>query len=260
MNAPMITSLSQSQPSPIAAAAKDQCATQLYPHVRNLQRDLLLDCIDLRPQMRVLDVHSEDGPLCEELKRRDQHDSIETVCLLSETSKRLQPKVMGITDPLEMFYSVASSSVDAALSLAALRSSRAQMRTIEETYRVLKHGGQFAFCDVEAGSGFARWLEEFVLPQMPGAQQAQFFAPGNASAMMQRTGFQDVVEVSLNVPLVFPSHAAISEYFRALFDLHCSEVELQASIEAYLSIRPARTNSWQFLELSCPMVYCSGTK
>ena len=229
----------------------------LYGRSRHAERDALLELIDWRPGMVTLDVQSAGGFLSDAIRERLLGD-VTTLCLEPSDAlrERLSSAHTAINNPVERFTSVASESVDAVLGLVGLHHSQSHRDTIRESFRVLKAGGQCAYCEVQTGSGIARWLNEFVDAHNPAGHRGNFVAPGDMTRLFQEAGFDSISESPRDVPWRFTDRIDIPRFFRGLFGLQCSEAEIADAMTDYFTIRPDGDDwlvDWQLL-------YCVGSK
>lgn len=217
-------------------AASDPAAMRDFPDARNTERDALLDDVRLFPGMTTLDIQSAGGYLSDEIHRRLAG---EVTCICIEPSatlrSRLNPAFRAFGDPVEHFASVADETVDAVLGLAGLHHSESHADTINESWRVLKKGGQVAICDVEVDSHVAHWLNEFVHENSSAGHQGRFVHEGDMSRLFREAGFTGVRESRRRVPWVFESRKQVVQFFRGLFDLRCTPEEIDAALDHHFT-------------------------
>lgn len=230
---------------------------QDYPCVRDNERDTLLEYVTLRPGMRVLDVQAAGGYLSDEVCRRLGRDVV-NVCVEPnpELRARLDPAYLTIDNPVEHFHDIASDSIDVALGLIGLHHSQSHRATLSETVRVLKPGGELAFCDVAEDSRLAAWLNEFVDAHCPAGHAGHFPAIGSLREHCQTLGCEAVIEELREVPWIFPQREAIAVFFQGLFGLAVDTAVIDEALADYFTLREHHGQvlvDWQ-------LVYCHAKK
>ena len=128
--------------------------------------------------------------------------------------------------------------------------------TIKETYRVLKPGGQFAFCDVEHDSSIARWLNEFVDQHNPAGHKGNFLKPGHSRQLLCSADFVSVKEEIRKVPWVFDHREDIPLFFKGLFGLSATIGEINLAINNYFNLEI----SGNYVLVDWRLIYCYGEK
>lgn len=226
---------------------------QDYPGVRDNERDVLLEYVTLRPGMQVLDVQAAGGYLSDEVHRRLGGDVI-NLCVEPnpELRARLDPAYVVIDNPVERFDDIADASVDVALGLIGLHHSHSHRATLGESVRVLKPGGELAFCDVPAGSRLAAWLNEFVDAHCPAGHTGNFPEIGSLRAHCQALGCEGVTEELRDVPWIFPNRQAIVAYFQGLFGLTAEAPLIDEALEDYFTLRERGGKVW----VDWQLLYC----
>ena len=204
---------------------------------RRVERDAVLEGLELSAGDRVLDLQSAAGFLADEIHRR-----WEGKCTVSciEPSRAHRQRIAShhhvVADELDDMASLGSDSFAAVLGLAGLHHSAHIDRTLSECARVLKPGGVFSVCDVEKGSNEARWLEEVVGRYGGSApHDGHFLHAGEVPRMLEEIGFTEVGESKRHVPWTFRSNADMRRFLREFFDLQLDGQELTQIIEQFLS-------------------------
>ena len=238
-------------------AISDPSAMADYGASRHAERDALLELVNWRPGMVTLDVQSAAGFLSDAI-RQNLGGDVTTLCLepSDELRQRLSSAHTAIDNPVEHFTSVADQSVDAVLGLVGLHHSQSHGATIRESFRVLKPGGQCAYCEVESGSNIARWLNDFVDANNPAGHEGNFVEPGAMAELFREAGFESVTESRREVPWRFNAREDIPRFFRGLFGLACSEADVAAAMADYFTVRP-EGDHWL---VDWHLQYCVGTR
>lgn len=224
----------------------DPSAMLMFPDARNNERDTLLEYVELRPGMTVLDIQSAGGYLSDEVDRRmDGTGTI--VCVEPNTPlrSRLKPHYVAYDDAVEDFPSVADNSADVSLGLVGLHHSHSHRATIAEAFRATKPGGEFAVCDVPADSRLAAWLNEFVAKHCPSGHDGNFPAIGSVERLCHDAGFVEVTEELRSVPWKFGTRADIAPFFKGLFGLdNISVAAIDRALDDFFAIRQEGDVCW----------------
>jgi len=153
-----------------------------------------------------------------------------------ELNKRISGKHKSCADQVHNLVSIENNAIDIVIGLAGLHHSESICETINESYRVLKPGGEFAVCDVEKGSAVADWLNDYVNENSESGHEGKFFHKGEVSTLMTNAGFANQIEKIESVPWVFDQKSDISEFFKGLFGLTSSIVDIANAIPDYLTL------------------------
>ncbi|MFC3100437.1 class I SAM-dependent methyltransferase [Altererythrobacter lauratis] len=212
-------------------------AMRNFPHVRDNERDRLLDYVTLSPEMSVLDIQAAGGYLSDEVYRR-LNGAVSLVCVEPnpELRARLNPAFRALADPVEQFASIPDHSIDLALGLIGLHHSASHRATIAETWRVLKPGGEMAICDVPRASRLASWFNEFVDAHCPAGHDGNFPEVGSMSRLAAGVGFVAITEEVRDVPWVFGERTQIATFFQGLFNLDLPCAEIDRALDSYFTI------------------------
>ena len=220
-----------------------------FPAVRNQERDALIEMIDLKPRMRILDLQAAGGYVSDEVYRRLGGD-VECVCLEScdALRQRLSSNYEVVADTVEDFRSIESASLDAALGLVGLHHSRSHAHTLSEVFRVLKVGAHFAVCEVVEGSAIARWLNEFVNANSANGHEGNFVKRGELAMLLENTGFSDIAGSERELSWVFESPEHLPVFFKGLFGLTSSLEETARAVGEYFEVKAGARDvrvTWQ---------------
>lgn len=235
----------------------DPSAMRDFPHVRDKERDCLLEYVTLSPGMAVLDIQAAGGYLSDEVFRR-LGGQVSLFCVEPnpELRARLNPAYRAIDNPVEQFASISDQSINVALGLIGLHHSTSHQATICETWRVLKPGGEMAICDVPRGSRLARWFDEFVDAHCPAGHDGNFPEAGSMSRLAASAGFVDVTEELRDVPWVFGQRPQVARFFQGLFNLDLNCAEIDRALNSYFTIHERNGEcvvEWQ-------LTYCHARK
>lgn len=225
-----------------------------WPLARENERATLLGLLPDLAGKTVVDLPAGGGYVADGLRRR-HGDAVRVICV--EPAVRfaavIDPVFEVIHDPLTNL-SLLDSSVDAVASLAGLHHLVDQRRVFSEWSRILNSGGALAVADVQAGTGPARFLNEFVHAHTPGGHEGLFFEPGEFSRELVAVGFEDVRESSMKVPWRFADVDTMVDFCQTLFALSkATRAEVLAGIEFYLKW----CNTGEGVEMNWSLLYAS---
>jgi SAM-dependent methyltransferase len=240
-----------------APALSDESIMAEFPEARRSERDALLDMVAFRPGSVVVDLQAAGGYVADAVYDLLGGD-VQCICVepTPELNRRIRKVHRVCTDPLDRMGSIADDSVDAVVGLAGLHHSPMPSRTIRESLRMLKPGGQFAVCDVESGSAMAEWLNGYVDANTPGGHKGWFFEPGDILAQLLAAGFENVWEERRDVPWAFASNTDMVRFFRGLFGLKASAAEVEKALRRHLTVR----SSGGKVLVDWHLIYASATK
>lgn len=230
---------------------------RVFSNARVNERDALIDYVNLRPGLTVMDIQAAGGFLSDEIYKR-LVGNVVNVCIEpnSELRSRLNPAFQAINNPVENFFSVGDGSIDIAMGLIGLHHSSSHESTIKEIFRTLKPGGELAVCDVYEGSRLAAWLNEFVHENSRAGHSGNFPAPGEVSQLCEKTGFVEVREELRNVPWNFSTRSQIPVFFQGLFGLLASVEEIDQVLDKFFDIH----NQDGCVSIKWPLMYCRAVK
>ncbi|MFK5922035.1 MAG: methyltransferase domain-containing protein [Verrucomicrobiota bacterium] len=238
-------------------AISDASAMINFPRARALERDALLELVDLQSGQTVLDIQAAGGFLSDEVDRLLEQD-VHCVCIepCELLGGRLNSRYQWLRDSVEQFESVEDGSVDVALGLAGLHHSGCHADTIKACQRVLKPGGELAICDVEKGAAIADWLNVFVDRHNPSGHVGNFLNFGDTASLLRDAGLIDVVEEKKRVPWKFEKKEQVAVFFKGLFALDLELEQVDEAIGEYFDLQ----YSDEGVALDWQLIYCYGRK
>ena len=208
-----------------------------YPKARSNERDALLDLVKLKPGSTVLDVQAADGYLSDAVSQR-LCGNVSCICI--EPTQALSQRIARIhtvyDNPTDDMHSIADQSIDTVLGLAGLHHSQSIPRAIQEAYRVLKPGGEYAVCEVEKETAMAHWLNKHVNALNPQGHEGTFLNQGELSLEMEKAGFKMLCEQRKQVPWILDSEDDMIRFFKGVFGLSASLERIRAAIYDCLQI------------------------
>lgn len=207
------------------------------PAARAAERDALLDLLDLRAGEVVVDLQAAGGFLADGIRARFGA-GVRVICV-EPTELRLRISAVHEVrdDPLHAMASLGDASAGAVVGLAGLHHSEDIPATLAECLRILRPGGLFAVCDVEAGSAVASWLNGYVDAHNRQGHRGTFLTRAELEALLAATGFEEVDVERRDVPWRFPSLWHLGRFFKGLFALEVQETEITAAVRDRLGVR-----------------------
>jgi len=229
---------------------------QDYPHARDAELDALLDRAGLGPGMVVVDLQAAGGYVADAIHRR-LRGQVECICVEpSPLGERIHPRHHHCRYAVDALVSIGDAQADRVLGLAGLHHSPAVPATIAEVYRILRPGGAFAVCDVEAGSRMDAWLNGFVDRHNPAGHQGRFFTAGELGILLEAAGFDGVEEQRVDVPWRFASRVDMVRFFQGLFGLDTDADETLSGIRDRLQL----TTDGSGVTVVWSLLYATGWK
>jgi len=227
-----------------------------YPQARDAELDALLERAELAPGMVVVDLQAAGGYVADTIHRH-LHGRVRCLCVEpSPLGDRIHPRHRHYRDPIDAMTSIADGEADRVVGLAGLHHSPDVPASLAEVYRILRPGGAFAVCDVEAGGAMDAWLNGFVDRHNPAGHKGRFFAAGELTALLRGAGFQRVTEQRQEVPWRFASLADAVRFFQGLFGLASDADETLAAMQELLWIDERRDG----VSIGWYMIYATGWK
>lgn len=239
-----------------APTISDPAVMATYPQARRRERDALLDLVALAPGETAVDLQAAGGYVADGIRARFG-PQVQVICVEPTELRHRIPSVHRVcTDPLHAMTSLADDSVDAVIGLAGLHHSEDMVATLRECRRILRAGGTFALCDVEAGSTNAAWLNGFVATHNPAGHDGRFLPFGGIGALLRDCGFAAVHETRRNVPWCFGSEIDMAHFFTGLFGLALAPARVRAAVKSQLDV----ATSTHGVEVGWPLVYASARR
>ena len=229
-------------------------AHALAPDARAAERALLLDRLDLRPGLRVLDVPAGGGWVADGLRART--GGVATVCLEPASAfaagiDAAHPRVRGALVALPF----ADACFDRVASLAGTHHLEDRLAFFRECRRVLRPGGRCVVADAASDSPAARFLNGPVDRFTATGHAGRFFADGEATDLLLRAGFVDVREEHVPFAWTCPDRRTLVRFCVRLFGLvRATEDDVAAALDAHFAITEDATGR---ASLPWSLVYAS---
>ena len=194
-------------------------ACDKFPEARHFERQALIDLIDLRSDLQIVDAPAGGGYLADGI-REIGDDSLTISCIepAANFGKRIHSSFAVINSPIDNIP-LADSSIDLVASLAGLHHIPDRAPVFKEWARLLKPGGQIAVADVAAGSGPDEFLNGFVDQYTPQGHDGIFIENHEFSTLFQKHGLEPQQDKIVSVPWLFDSHQDLAEFCTKLFYL-----------------------------------------
>ena len=235
----------------------DSTIMEMFSEVRNNEKNVLLNNVNMWPGMTTLDIQSAGGYLSDEVYSRLNGD-VNCVCIepAEQLRSRLNSNFIAVDSPVETFLGVANDSIDCAMGLVSLHHSESHRGTLSECWRVLKGGGQLTICEVEENSFVARWLNEYVNDHNPSGHKGNFVSPGQVYEVLNELGFVNVTESVCKVPWIFSDVKDVPVFFKGLFGLSSSLNHIANALSDYFKVTTDGSN----VVLDWELIYFFGEK
>jgi ubiquinone/menaquinone biosynthesis C-methylase UbiE len=213
-------------------------ANARLPSAREAERDILLDRLELRPGLSILDVASGSGYLLEKVHARFG-DAIRMFAIEPSEAfaANLPPYVSRVPGGSITHFPLPDATVDRVSNLSGLHHTVDQPSFFREGHRVLKAGGILGAADVRHGSQVARWLNEFVDEHNPDGHDGMFFKEGDMTRLFKAAGFTDVAEDTAHYTWNFDSVERMVWFCRTLFGIAADEETVLKAIEEILGYK-----------------------
>ncbi len=194
-------------------------ACDKFPDARHFERQALLDLIELRSGLHIIDAPAGGGYLADGL-RESGDGTLNITCIepAANFGKRIHPSFSVINSPIDKIP-LADDSIDLIASLAGLHHIPDRAPVFNEWARLLKQGGQIAVADVATGSGPDEFLNGFVDQYTPQGHDGIFIEDQEFSTLLQGQGLEVQQDKVVSVPWLFDSHQDLAEFCTKLFYL-----------------------------------------
>ena len=232
-------------------------ANRLYPSARRVERDFVLDLLDLAPDLSVCDAPAGGGYVAEGIDERTRGRG-RIVCVepSANFARGIDPKFQTVIAPLDKIP-LDSLSIDRVVSLAGLHDLNEKKGFIKEAFRLLKPGGKFAIGDVQEGSAAGRFLNDSVHRMTETGHHGDFLRRGELPSLLNERGFIDIREEYHEFFWTFPDMGTLVKYCHLLFGMvKASLPQVEAELRRYFSIEVGSNAS----RLPWSLVYGVGTK
>ena len=232
-------------------------ACRTFHGVRETERALLIDRLDVTPNQVCCDAPAGGGYLAEGLEK--SHESHRGIICLEPAEKFLQgipprfDRVLGSLTAMPL----ASGGVDRIGSLAGLHHIEHKREVFHEAFRVLAPGGKMAVADVIEGTPVGWFLNEAVDRYSLTGHKGLFLRPQELTSLMAEAGFQEVSEKHECFTWDFPDLPSLVWYCKHLFGMVKADL---AQVEHELRMRFAIDCLGTVVRLPWSLVYAVGTK
>jgi len=204
---------------------------------RAIERDILVDLLELTPGLAICDVAAGGGYLADGIYDR-LDGSCRIVCVENSThfSESLPARYERLLCSLSDI-DLESGTMDRIACLAGVHHQEDKQRFFDEAFRVLRPGGLLGVGDVLCGSPPARFLNEAVDRWSDLGHGGMFLAPGELSGLMENAGFSDVAESVHEYTWNFPELGDLVWFCKTLFRMTRAELgDVETELRRYLEI------------------------
>lgn len=187
-------------------------ATLIHPLARDIERQILIDFLQLESHHIVCDVPAGGGYLAEGIRNYLENPN-QIICV--EPSDKFAEDIDAaftkrIASMNELPFS--DNTVDRVGSLAGLHHHAEKVRFFNEAYRILKKGGILAVGDVLEGTNIGQFLNGPVDRFSATGHCGLFLKEGECEMMLREAGFDDVEEKHISYFWTFDSEEQMIRY------------------------------------------------
>jgi len=194
-------------------------ASQRYPNARAIERKLILDKLDLRRGVTIVDAPAGGGYVADGIVQMFG-DDVKVICVepAAKFAGGIDQRFERLVCPLERI-DLPDGSVDRVVSLAGLHHLPSKLAFFAEAARILKPGGIFAAADVLEGTPPARFLNGPVDRYSETGHDGDFLKTGELTRLFEQAGLRPIAEQLISFTWDFPDEPALAEYCKDLFGL-----------------------------------------
>jgi len=233
-------------------------ANRRCPQARATERRLLIERLELRPGLVVLDTGTGGGYLIDAFPSFALRQGT-VIC--SDTAEHFVRSIpspfLGVVCGMDAF-ALADESIDRVSNLVGLHHVERKASFFAEAYRVLKPNGLVAVADVKRSTRPAKWLNGPVDHMTDIGHNGMFVAAGEFSALLQRAGFIEIQERHETYTWgPFREWAELIDYVRDLFRLsRASRENIENEVRDFLKVRRDKDS----VALEWELTYASARK
>ena len=233
-------------------------ANRRLPSARETERRLLVERLDLQPDLIVVDTGSGGGYVADSILPLVAGDKGAVVC--TDTAEHF---IASIPEPFLKLvfgmdaFALRDSCADRVSNLAGLHHVERKAAFFAESFRVLKPGGLAAAADVLADTAPARWLNGAVDRMTDIGHDGMFVHTGEFSQLMADAGFVDIEESYETYDWCFPDKREMVSFARDLFRLTRASLE-EVERALYDSLTVKESNGAAAFEWG--LLYVTGRK
>jgi len=212
-------------------------ANQRCPQARETERRLLIDRLDLHPEMVILDTGAGGGYLVNGFPPF----ALKTGTIIcTDTAEHFIRSIptpfLGLVCGMDAI-ALADQTVDRVSNLAGLHHVEHKADFFAEAYRVLKPYGLVAVADVKRNTKPAAWLNGPVDRMTDIGHNGMFVEEGDFSNLLQTAGFTDVREQHEIYMWPFADWSELILFVRDLFRLsRASLYEIEIALPQFLTV------------------------
>jgi len=232
-------------------------ANQRFPSARAIERNILLDLLDLGPDLTVCDAPAGGGYVAQGIDERTR-GRCRVVCVepSENFARAIDPKFQSLIAPLDKIP-LDSLSMDRVASLAGLHDLKEKTGFLKEAFRILKTGGRFAVGDVMDGTASSRFLNDSVNRYTETGHHGVFLRRGELTSLMDGLGFVDVREQYREFFWTLPDLPTLVDYCRTLFGMvKATPPQVEAGLKRHFAVEVGSTQA----RLPWSLVYAVGIK